>query len=80
MSLALAVAVGGLFAVGTFLLLQRDLVRVVLGVAVVSQATFVVYLIAMGASMRVPRTSCPFSRSTVGKFPRSPIRWYRRSS
>jgi len=29
MSLALAVAVGGLFAVGTFLLLQRDLVRVV---------------------------------------------------
>jgi len=79
MSLALAVAVGGLFAVGTFLLLQRDLVRVVLGVAVVSQATFV-YLIAMGASMRVPRTSCPFSRSTVGKFPRSPIRWYRRSS
>jgi len=47
MSVALAVAVGGLFAVGTFLLLQRDLIRVVLGVAVVSQATFV-YLIAMG--------------------------------
>ncbi|MFC7185860.1 sodium:proton antiporter [Halorubrum yunnanense] len=47
MSAALAVAVGGLFAVGTFLLLQRDLVRVVFGIAVVSQATFV-YLIAMG--------------------------------
>jgi len=47
MSLILAVAVGGLFAVGTFLLLRRDLVRVVWGVAVVSQATFV-YLLAMG--------------------------------
>lgn len=47
MSVVLAVAVGGLFAVGTFLLLRRDLVGVVLGVAVVSQATFV-YLIAMG--------------------------------
>ncbi|MFA9518672.1 sodium:proton antiporter [Halopenitus sp. H-Gu1] len=47
MSVALAVAVGGLFAIGTFLLLRRDLVRVVLGLAVVSQATFV-YLIAMG--------------------------------
>lgn len=47
MSSVLAVAVGGLFAVGTFLLLRADLVRVVWGVAVISQATFV-YLIAMG--------------------------------
>ncbi|GAB6861994.1 sodium:proton antiporter [Haloplanus litoreus] len=47
MSVVLAVAVGGLSAVGTFLLLRRDLMGVVLGVAVVSQATFV-YLIAMG--------------------------------
>ncbi len=47
MSVVLAVAVGGLFAAGTFLLLRRDLVRVVWGVVVVSQATFV-YLIAMG--------------------------------
>lgn len=47
MSVALAVAVGVLFAVGTFLLLQRNQVRIVLGLAVVSQATFV-YLIAMG--------------------------------
>jgi multicomponent Na+:H+ antiporter subunit C len=47
MSVALATAVGGLLAVGTFLLLRPDLVRVVWGVAVVSQATFV-YLIAMG--------------------------------
>jgi multicomponent Na+:H+ antiporter subunit C len=47
MSGVLALAVGGLFAVGIFLLLQRDLVRVVWGVAVVSQGTFV-FLIAMG--------------------------------
>lgn len=47
MSVVLAAAVGGLFAVGTFLLLRRDLVRVVWGVVVVSQATFV-SLIAMG--------------------------------
>jgi multicomponent Na+:H+ antiporter subunit C len=47
MSVVLAVAVGSLFAVGTFLLLRADLMRVVWGVAVVSQATFV-YLIAMG--------------------------------
>lgn len=47
MSGVLAVAVGGLFAVGTFLLLRADLVRVVWGVAIVSQATFI-YLIAMG--------------------------------
>ncbi|PSP55463.1 cation:proton antiporter [Halobacteriales archaeon QS_1_67_19] len=47
MSLVLAFAVGGLFAVGTFLLMRRDLVRVVWGIAIVSQATFV-FLIAMG--------------------------------
>ncbi|WP_435099950.1 sodium:proton antiporter [Halorubrum sp. N11] len=58
MSVALAVAVGGLFAVGTFLLLQRDLVRIVLGVAVVSQATFV-YLIAMGGIDEGTQTLVP---------------------
>lgn len=47
MSLALAVAVGGLFSVGTFLLLRRNLVRVVWGTVVVSQGALV-YLIAMG--------------------------------
>ncbi|NIC00278.1 sodium:proton antiporter [Halobacterium sp. R2-5] len=47
MSVVLAATVGALFTVGTFLLLRRDLMRVVFGVAAVSQATFV-YLIAMG--------------------------------
>jgi multicomponent Na+:H+ antiporter subunit C len=46
-SLVVATVVGGLFALGTFLLLRRDLVRVVWGVAVVSQAANV-YLISMG--------------------------------
>jgi len=47
MSLAVAAAVGVLFAFGTFLLLRDGLVYVVWGIAVVSQAANV-YLIAMG--------------------------------
>ncbi|GGL32859.1 hypothetical protein GCM10009037_15650 [Halarchaeum grantii] len=43
----LAVALGVLFAVGTFLVLRRDLVRVVFGVLILSQATNV-YLVTMG--------------------------------
>jgi len=43
----LALALGVLFAAGTFLVLRRDLVRVVFGVLVLSQATNV-YLITMG--------------------------------
>jgi multicomponent Na+:H+ antiporter subunit C len=46
-SVVLATVVGGLFALGTFLLLRRDLVRVVWGVAVITQAANV-YLITMG--------------------------------
>jgi multicomponent Na+:H+ antiporter subunit C len=47
MSVALAAVVGGLFAVGTYLLLRRNLVRVVWGIAVITQAANV-YLISMG--------------------------------
>ena len=43
----LAVAIGALFALGTFLVLRRDLVRVVWGVAIISQAANV-YLVTMG--------------------------------
>jgi len=46
-SVALAVVVGGLFALATFLLLRRDLVRVVWGLAILTQAANV-YLITMG--------------------------------
>jgi len=51
---AVALVLGTLFAVGTFLVLRRDVVRVVWGLAVISQATNV-YLIAMGGlSGRAP--------------------------
>ncbi|MFB6103899.1 MAG: sodium:proton antiporter [Halobacteriaceae archaeon] len=43
----LAVVIGLLFAIGTFLILRRDLVRVVWGVSVMSQAANV-YLVTMG--------------------------------
>ena len=43
----LAAVLGTLFAVGTFLLLRRDVVRVVWGVAIISQAANV-YLVTMG--------------------------------
>lgn len=42
-----ALVLGILFAVGTFLILRRDVVRVVWGLTVLSQATNV-YLVAMG--------------------------------
>jgi multicomponent Na+:H+ antiporter subunit C len=47
MTVALAATVGALFALGTFLLLREDLVKVVLGLSVLTQAANV-YLIAMG--------------------------------
>lgn len=43
----LAVALGTLYAVGTFLVLRRDIVRVAWGVTIISQATNV-YLVTMG--------------------------------
>lgn len=43
----LAVTLGALFAIGTYLVLRRDIVRVVWGVAIMSQAANV-YLITMG--------------------------------
>lgn len=47
MSLVIAAAVGGLFVLGTFLVLRDDLVEIVWGLAVISQAANV-YLISMG--------------------------------
>ncbi|WEL17209.1 Multisubunit Na /H antiporter, MnhC subunit [Halorhabdus sp. SVX81] len=43
----LAVVLGLLFALGTFLILRRDVVRVVWGVSIISQAANV-YLVTMG--------------------------------
>ncbi len=47
MSLAFAIAAAALFGTGAYLLLHRDLVRVVLGVVIISQAS-VLTLIASG--------------------------------
>jgi multicomponent Na+:H+ antiporter subunit C len=47
MTLALAATVGALFAFGTFLLLRDDLVKVVWGLAIFTQAANV-YLVSMG--------------------------------
>lgn len=46
-AIVFATVVGALFALGTYLVLQRDLVRVVWGLAIVSQAANV-YLLVMG--------------------------------
>ncbi len=43
----LAVVLGLLFALGTFLVLRRDIVRVVWGITIIAQATNV-YLVTMG--------------------------------
>ncbi|MFC6717334.1 sodium:proton antiporter [Natrialbaceae archaeon GCM10025810] len=76
---ALALAVGAMFALGTFLLLRRDLIRVVWGLAIVSQAANV-YLLAMGGiahgsaesvpvlaghGERVPETADPLVQALV---------------
>jgi multicomponent Na+:H+ antiporter subunit C len=43
----LAIVLGCLFALGTFLVLRRDMVRVVWGITIISQSTNM-YLITMG--------------------------------
>ncbi|WP_049921346.1 sodium:proton antiporter [Halopiger djelfimassiliensis] len=46
-AIVLAAVIGALFALGTFLILRRDLIRVVWGLTIISQAANV-YLLAMG--------------------------------
>jgi len=78
MSVALATVVGGLFAVGTFLLLRRNLVRVVWGIAVITQAANV-YLIAMGGVQAATRPG-PGPRGPQERgYPRRPTRSSKRS-
>jgi len=49
MSLAIALALGIIFAAGTYLLLRRDAIRVVIGSLIISQAANI-YLMTMGGS------------------------------
>lgn len=54
MSLALAAVVGVLFAVGTYLLLQRTLTRVVLGLVVMGHGANLLLQLAGGSAGRAP--------------------------
>lgn len=54
MILVLAVLVGLLFAVGTYLLIQRTLTRIILGLAMYGHAVNVLLLSAGGRSGRAP--------------------------
>jgi len=58
MTLAVAATVGALFAFGTFLLLRRDLVKIVWGLAIISQAANV-YLIGMGGIIEGTASTVP---------------------
>ncbi|CAA9215908.1 MAG: Na(+) H(+) antiporter subunit C [uncultured Acidimicrobiales bacterium] len=54
MIVVLALAVGGLYAAGAFLLLQRSLTRIILGIALLGHGANLLLLLAGGASGRAP--------------------------
>lgn len=54
MTTVLAIAVGGLFALGTYLLLQRALTRIVIGLGLVGHGTNLLLLMAGGGAGRPP--------------------------
>jgi len=68
MTLALAATVGALFAFGTFLLLRDDLVKVVWGLAIISQGANV-YLVSMGGVTKATGGSVPILADHHAPFP-----------
>ena len=54
MSFALVAAVGGLYSIGTYLILQRSLTRIVLGLAVLGHGANLLLLAAGGPPDRPP--------------------------
>jgi multicomponent Na+:H+ antiporter subunit C len=68
MSLALAATVGALFALGTFLVLRRNLVNVIFGLAILTQAANV-YLIAMGGIRKWEFDAVPVLTGETGSSP-----------
>lgn len=54
MILVLALTVGGLYAAGTFLILQRTLTRIVLGLALLGHGANLLLLLAGGRAGRPP--------------------------
>ena len=57
MTVTLAVTLGGLFAVGTYLLLQRTLTRVVIGLAIMGHGANLLLLLAGGRAGDAPFVS-----------------------
>ncbi|QLG48032.1 sodium:proton antiporter [Natrinema halophilum] len=57
-AVVLAATIGALFALGTFLLLRRDLIRVVWGLTIISQAANL-YLLTMGGIAPATAESVP---------------------
>lgn len=68
MTFALAATVGVLFAFGTFLLLRDDLVKVVWGLAILSQAANI-YLISMGGVTEATGDTVPVLADHHAPFP-----------
>jgi multicomponent Na+:H+ antiporter subunit C len=60
-NLALCCAIGGLYAVGVYLLLQRTLTRIILGIGLLGHAANLLLLVAGG-----PKGRAPFVTSTPG--------------
>ncbi|MGH2688089.1 MAG: Na(+)/H(+) antiporter subunit C [Actinomycetota bacterium] len=54
MTLVLVVVVGGLYTIGTYLLLQRSLTRIVLGLAVLGHGANLLLLAAGGRAGKAP--------------------------
>ncbi len=54
MTVVLAIAVGGLYAVGTYLVLQRTLTRIVLGIALLGHGANLLLLLAGGTGGEAP--------------------------
>lgn len=70
MTFVLAATVGLLFALGTFLLLRDDLVKVIWGVAILSQAANV-YLISMGGITEPTAKTVPVLAGYYAPFPQT---------
>ncbi len=54
MIVALALVVGALYAVGTYLLLQRNLTRIVIGLAIMGHGANLLFLVAGGRAGLAP--------------------------
>ena len=70
MTLVLALTVAGLYAVGTYLILQRTLSRIVLGVALLGHGANLLLLLSGGRAGTPPLIGAD---GTAGGFPADPL-------